>query len=128
MHCSSTLSSSFLNQGRQYRLPHSSSAQYVEANSSENTFRILVFRECMLEDFNTFVSIMGKKASIRLLLMKHHTEAKLTDFLNHQKKKNLKKKNWKMLIYCCYFSANKKTSKIHNPCWTQTHKEFRNSP
>lgn len=92
MHCSSTLSSSFLNQGRQYRLPHSSSAQYVEANSSENTFRILVFRECMLEDFNTFVSIMGKKASIRLLLMKHHTEAKLTDFLNHQKKKNLKKK------------------------------------
>ena len=92
MHCSSTLSSSFLNQGRQYRLPHSSSAQYVEANSSENTFRILVFRECMLEDFNTFVSIMGKKASIRLLLMKHHTVAKLTDFLNHQKKKNLKKK------------------------------------
>lgn len=62
-------------QGRQYRLPFCASAQYMEADYSEKAFRIPVFIEHMLEDFNAFISIIWK--CITLLLMEHGTEAKL---------------------------------------------------
>lgn len=45
-------------QGKWYRLPFCSSAQHIEADYSEKTFRIPVFIEHMLEDFNTFISII----------------------------------------------------------------------